>query len=96
MDPVTWAARDLAAKERQIELAKEHTRWLESAENAGQDPCLFCKRTAFDIRMDQIEDRPWLRGDQPTTLTTAQQQFEELKAAFVSDFIFLVSKIYII
>jgi hypothetical protein len=63
LDPAAKAARDLLVKQRQIELAKEQARRLESAENAGRDPCLFSKRTAFDIRMDQIEDRPWLRGD---------------------------------
>lgn len=63
IDPAAKAAKELAEKQRQLELAKDHARRLESAENAGRDPCLFSKRTAFDIRMDQIEDRPWLRGD---------------------------------
>ena len=35
-------------------------------ENAGRDPCLFSKRTAFDIRVDQMEDKPWARGGDPT------------------------------
>ncbi|NJK46670.1 MAG: hypothetical protein HC933_22635 [Pleurocapsa sp. SU_196_0] len=35
-------------------------RLRESQENAGRDPSLFSKRTAFDIRFDQMEDKPWL------------------------------------
>ena len=63
LDPAVKAARELAEKGRQLELAKEEARRKESEENAGRDPCLFSKRTAFDIRMDQIEDKPWERGD---------------------------------
>lgn len=63
LDPTVKAARELADKRRQLELAKEESRRQESEENAGRDPCLFSKRTAFDIRMDQIEDKPWERGD---------------------------------
>eukprot|EP00816_Leptocylindrus_hargravesii_P000690 CAMPEP_0196826056 /NCGR_PEP_ID=MMETSP1362-20130617/93415_1 /TAXON_ID=163516 /ORGANISM="Leptocylindrus danicus, Strain CCMP1856" /LENGTH=677 /DNA_ID=CAMNT_0042206587 /DNA_START=715 /DNA_END=2748 /DNA_ORIENTATION=- len=62
-DPSIRAARELAEKRRQLEDAKAEARRVESAENAGRDPCLFSKRTAFDIRMDQIEDKPWERGD---------------------------------
>jgi hypothetical protein len=62
LDPAQRAARLLAEKQRKLEEAKETARRLESEENAGRDPCLFSKRTAFDIRMDQIEDKPWLRG----------------------------------
>ena len=54
IDPAAKAAKELAEKQRQLELAKDHARRLESAENAGRDPCLFSKRTAFDIRMDQV------------------------------------------
>jgi hypothetical protein len=49
----------LQIKQRKIEQAKQNARILEASENAGRDPCLFSKRTAFDIRMDQIEDKPW-------------------------------------
>jgi len=63
LDPSVKAARELAEKKRQLEKAKEEARRKESAENAGRDPCLFSKRTAFDIRMDHIEDKPWERGD---------------------------------
>eukprot|EP00521_Asterionellopsis_glacialis_P006622 CAMPEP_0195284004 /NCGR_PEP_ID=MMETSP0707-20130614/2365_1 /TAXON_ID=33640 /ORGANISM="Asterionellopsis glacialis, Strain CCMP134" /LENGTH=610 /DNA_ID=CAMNT_0040343287 /DNA_START=24 /DNA_END=1856 /DNA_ORIENTATION=- len=62
LDPVQRAARLLAEKQRKLEEAKEVARRMESEENAGRDPCLFSKRTAFDIRMDQIEDKPWARG----------------------------------
>ena len=62
MDPAERAALLLAAKQRKLEEAKVLKRQIESAENAGRDPCLFSKRTAFDIRMDQIEDKPWERS----------------------------------
>ena len=52
----------MAEKQRKLEEAKENARRLESEENAGRDPCLFSKRTAFDIRFDQIDDKPWERG----------------------------------
>lgn len=62
LDPAQRAARLLQEKQRKLEEAKETARRVESEENAGRDPCLFSKRTAFDIRMDQIEDKPWTRG----------------------------------
>jgi len=62
LDPAERAARLLAEKQRKLEEAKESARRLESEENAGRDPCLFSKRTAFDIRFDQIDDKPWERG----------------------------------
>ena len=52
-------AQRLILQQRKIEQAKINARVLESSENAGRDPCLFSKRTAFDIRMDQIDDKPW-------------------------------------
>ncbi|CAB9503987.1 mRNA processing [Seminavis robusta] len=61
MDPAERAAQLLAEKQRKLEEAKESARRLESEENAGRDPCLFSKRTAFDIRFDQIDDKPWER-----------------------------------
>lgn len=63
LDPAQRAARLLAEKQRKLEEAKVTARRVESEENAGRDPCLFSKRTAFDIRFDQIDDKPWLRGD---------------------------------
>lgn len=39
---------------------------MDIEENAGRDPCLFSKRTAFDIRFDQIDDKPWIRGGDMT------------------------------
>lgn len=62
MDPTERAAQLLAEKQRKLEEAKDSARRLESEENAGRDPCLFSKRTAFDIRFDQIDDKPWERG----------------------------------
>ena len=62
LDPAQRAARLLIEKQRKLEEAKENARRLESEENAGRDPCLFSKRTAFDIRFDQIDDKPWTRG----------------------------------
>mmetsp|Transcript_10161 Transcript_10161/g.21982 ORF Transcript_10161/g.21982 Transcript_10161/m.21982 type:complete len:645 (-) Transcript_10161:237-2171(-) len=59
LDP---AAR-LALQQRRIESAKAAARVMEASENAGRDPCLFSKRTAFDIRMDQIEEKPWDKAD---------------------------------
>ncbi|KAL7516526.1 hypothetical protein ACHAWX_001534 [Stephanocyclus meneghinianus] len=58
-EEITDPALLLAIQQRKIEQAKQNARFLESSENAGRDPCLFSKRTAFDIRMDQIEDKPW-------------------------------------
>jgi hypothetical protein len=62
LDPAQRAARLLVEKQRKLEEAKETARRMESEENAGRDPCLFSKRTAFDIRFDQIDDKPWTRG----------------------------------
>lgn len=62
LDPAARAARLLQEKQRKLEEAKELARRVESEENAGRDPALFSKRTAFDIRFDQIEDKPWTRG----------------------------------
>ncbi|KAG7337512.1 hypothetical protein IV203_018958 [Nitzschia inconspicua] len=62
LDPAQRAARLLAEKQRKLEEAKIAARRLESEENAGRDPCLFSKRTSFDIRFDQIDDKPWTRA----------------------------------
>jgi hypothetical protein len=62
LDPAQRAARLLVEKQKKLEEAKVTARRLESEENAGRDPCLFSKRTAFDIRFDQIDDKPWMRG----------------------------------
>lgn len=66
LDPAERASRLLAEKQRKLEEAKDKARRTESEENAGRDPCLFSKRTAFDIRMDQIEDKPWNNGSDIT------------------------------
>jgi hypothetical protein len=62
LDPAQRAARLLQEKQRKQELERMLKRQREAEENAGRDPTLFSKRTAFDIRFDQIEDKPWLRG----------------------------------
>ena len=64
-EEITDPAQLLVIQQRKIEQAKQNARILESSENAGRDPCLFSKRTAFDIRMDQIEDKPWDKGGGP-------------------------------
>ncbi len=61
MDPAQRAAFLHMEKQRKLEEVARLKRKMESAENAGRDPCLFSKRTAFDIRMDQIEEKPWDR-----------------------------------
>ena len=66
-EEITDPARLLVIQQRKIEQAKQNARILESSENAGRDPCLFSKRTAFDIRMDQIEDKPWDKGGSDLT-----------------------------
>ena len=63
LDPVQRAARLQAEKQRLEQQEKEEERLKESQENAGRDPTLFSKRTAFDIRFDQMEDKPWERAN---------------------------------
>jgi hypothetical protein len=62
LDPAERAARLQQEKLRKEEEAVLTERQKESEENAGRDPALFSKRTAFDIRFDQIEEKPWARG----------------------------------
>ena len=62
LDPVQRAARLQAEKLRQEQLEKQEALLQESQQNAGRDPTLFSKRTAFDIRFDQMEDKPWTRA----------------------------------
>lgn len=62
LDPVQRAARLQAEKLRQEQQEKQEALLRESQQNAGRDPTLFSKRTAFDIRFDQMEDKPWTRA----------------------------------
>uniref|UniRef100_A0A7S3L4A9 Pre-mRNA polyadenylation factor Fip1 domain-containing protein n=1 Tax=Amphora coffeiformis TaxID=265554 RepID=A0A7S3L4A9_9STRA len=62
LDPVQRAARLQAEKLRQEQQEKQDALLQESQQNAGRDPALFSKRTAFDIRFDQMEDKPWTRA----------------------------------
>ena len=57
LDPAARAARLLQEKQRKLEEEKIAARLNESEENAGRDPALFSKRTAFDIRFDQIDEK---------------------------------------
>ena len=61
LDPVERAARLQAEKLRQEQQEKQAALLRESQQNAGRDPTLFSKRTAFDIRFDQMEEKPWIR-----------------------------------
>ena len=62
LDPAQRAARLLVEKQRREVEAKIEERRRENEENVMRDPTLFSKRTAFDIRFDQIDDKPWERG----------------------------------
>lgn len=62
LDPAQRAARLLIEKQRRELEAKIEERRRENEENVMRDPTLFSKRTAFDIRFDQIDDKPWERG----------------------------------
>jgi hypothetical protein len=62
LDPAQRAARLLQEKQRKQEEAAKEARIKENETNVSRDPTLFSKRTAFDIRFDQIEDKPWQRA----------------------------------
>lgn len=62
LDPAQRAARLLQDKQRREIEAKIEARHKENEDNVTRDPALFSKRTAFDIRFDQIEEKPWQRG----------------------------------
>jgi hypothetical protein len=62
LDPEERAARLQAAQERAEAQEKQAALLKEAQQNAGRDPTLFSKRTAFDIRFDQMEDKPWTRA----------------------------------
>ena len=62
LDPAQRAARLLQEKQRREAEAKIEARRIENEDNVMRDPTLFSKRTAFDIRFDQIDDKPWQRG----------------------------------
>ena len=62
LDPAQRAARLLIEKQRRELEAKVDDKRRENEENVMRDPTLFSKRTAFDIRFDQIDDKPWERG----------------------------------
>jgi len=63
LDPAERAAKILAHKQRKEEEERKHELQMQAEENAGRDPALFSKRTAFDIRLDQIDDKPWERSN---------------------------------
>ena len=76
LTPAQKAAQLLAVKKQKEEELIQMKRTLESSENAGRDPCLFSKRTAFDIRMDQIEEKPWDRAAGGTADVTDYFNYE--------------------
>ena len=57
LDPAQRAARLLIEKQRREEEQKLEARQKEIEDNVSKDPTLFSKRTAFDIRFDQIEEK---------------------------------------
>ena len=59
-DDTQRAARLAHEQELQQQIDARRT---EAETNAGRDPTLFSKRTAFDIRFDQIDDKPWDRSN---------------------------------
>lgn len=61
LDPAQRAARLLQEKQRREEEARLEAIQKENEDNVSRDPALFSKRTAFDIRLDQIDDKPWQR-----------------------------------
>lgn len=69
LDPAERAARLLQEKQRREAEAKLEARRKENEENVSKDPLLFSKRTAFDIRFEQIEDKPWQRVEGNTHFT---------------------------
>ena len=70
LDPAARAARLQQEKQRREHEAAIEARLKENETNVRQPPSLFSKRTAFDIRFDQIEEKPWERnlapGQQPS------------------------------
>jgi len=70
LDPAARAARLQQEKQRREHEAALEARRQENETNVRQPPSLFSKRTAFDIRFDQIEEKPWERnlapGQQPS------------------------------
>eukprot|EP00520_Triparma_pacifica_P018793 CAMPEP_0118646858 /NCGR_PEP_ID=MMETSP0785-20121206/8291_1 /TAXON_ID=91992 /ORGANISM="Bolidomonas pacifica, Strain CCMP 1866" /LENGTH=323 /DNA_ID=CAMNT_0006538901 /DNA_START=188 /DNA_END=1156 /DNA_ORIENTATION=+ len=55
--------KKIGEEKEKLEEVRQKKRRMESEENAGRDPCLFSKRTAFDISLTLVEDKPWLRTD---------------------------------
>jgi len=65
-NPADRAARLAQEKLEEQQEQERAARLKESQENAGRDPLLFSKRTAFDIRLDASEDKPWTRSHDQT------------------------------
>ena len=63
LDPAERAARLAAEKAKLEEQEQRNALQRRAEENAGRDPALFSKRTAFDIRLEQMEDKPWERSN---------------------------------
>ena len=76
MDPAARAARLAFEKQRREQEAILEARREENESNVLRSPALFSKRTAFDIRFDQIEEKPWERNLAPGERATTEQLTE--------------------
>lgn len=76
LDPAARAARLLQEKQLREQEAAIEARRLESETNVLKAPTLFSKRTAFDIRFDQIEEKPWERNLAPGQQASAEHLAE--------------------
>ena len=76
LDPAARAARLALEKQRREQEAILEARREENEANVLRSPALFSKRTAFDIRFDQIEEKPWERNLTPGEQASAEQLSE--------------------
>ena len=76
MDPAARAARLALEKQRREQEAILEARREENDANVLRSPALFSKRTAFDIRFDQIEEKPWERNLTPGMMPSAEHLAE--------------------
>lgn len=77
LDPAQRAARLLVEKQRREAAALVEARTRENEDNVSCDPTLFSKRTAFDIRFDQIDDKPWHRSNNDNHQNQQHQNWSE-------------------
>ena len=84
MDPAARAARLALEKQRREQEAILEARREENDANVLRSPALFSKRTAFDIRFDQIEEKPWERNLTPGMMPSAEH-LAEVCTIFIRD-----------